>query len=81
VLCWTPTSGSSSSPTQFDFANSFRQQQAYNTIFLRAPRQPGGQRTYKLTVAEPLPTCYGHDICIPHRRLARRTATGPPIPQ
>jgi hypothetical protein len=47
---------------QFDFADSFRQQQAGTTLFLRAPRQPDGQRTYKLTVAEPLPTSYGHDI-------------------
>jgi hypothetical protein len=47
---------------QFDFADSFRRQQAATTLFLRAPRQPDGQRTYQLTVAGPLPTSYGQDI-------------------
>jgi hypothetical protein len=47
---------------QFDFADSFRRQRPHDTLFLRAPRQPGGQRTYRLTVAEPLPTSYGQDI-------------------
>jgi DNA mismatch repair ATPase MutS len=47
---------------QFDFADSFRRQQPDTVLFLRAPRQPGGQRTYQLTVADPLPTSYGRDI-------------------
>lgn len=47
---------------QFDFADSFRREQPDSTLFLRAPRQPDGHRTYRLTVAEPLPTSYGHDI-------------------
>jgi DNA mismatch repair ATPase MutS len=47
---------------QFDFADSFRRQSPDSTLFLRAPRQPDGQRTHKLTVAEPLPTSYGQDI-------------------
>jgi hypothetical protein len=47
---------------QFDFADSFHRQQTDTTLFLRAPRQPGGQRTYKLIAAEPLPTSYGQDI-------------------
>jgi MutS domain V len=47
---------------QFDFADSFRRQQPVPILFLRAPRQENGDRTYKLTVAEPLPTSYGHDI-------------------
>jgi DNA mismatch repair ATPase MutS len=46
----------------FDFADSFRRELAGQTLFLRAPRQPDGQRTYRLTVAEPLPTSYGQDI-------------------
>jgi DNA mismatch repair ATPase MutS len=46
---------------QFDFADSFRDQPD-TTLFLRAPRQADGKRTYKLTVAEPLPTSYGQDI-------------------
>jgi DNA mismatch repair ATPase MutS len=47
---------------QFDFADSFRRQPGDDTLFLRAPRQPDGKRTYRLTVAEPLPTSYGQDI-------------------
>jgi DNA mismatch repair ATPase MutS len=47
---------------QFDFADGFRRQQPATTLFLRAPRQPHGQRTFKLTVSEPLPTSYGQDI-------------------
>jgi hypothetical protein len=47
---------------QFDFADGFRRERPDSTLFLRAPRQPGGRRTYKLTVAAPLPTSYGHDI-------------------
>ncbi len=47
---------------QFDFADSFRHQRPHDTLFLRALRQPDGQRTYRLTVAEPLPTSYGQDI-------------------
>jgi DNA mismatch repair ATPase MutS len=47
---------------QFDFADSFRRRQADSTLFLRAPRQPDGQRNFKLAVAEPLPTSYGVDL-------------------
>ncbi|MGO8956462.1 MAG: MutS-related protein [Streptosporangiaceae bacterium] len=47
---------------QFDFADSIRRQYADSTVFLRAPRQPDGLRSFKLTVAEPLPTSYGVDI-------------------
>jgi hypothetical protein len=47
---------------QFDFAESFFLQHADSTLFLRAERQPDGQRNFKLAVAEPLPTSYGEDI-------------------
>jgi hypothetical protein len=47
---------------QFDFADGFHRQQPGSTLFLRAPRQPDGRRTFKLTPAEPLPTSYGQDI-------------------
>ena len=47
---------------QFDFADSFHRQQPDTTLFLRAPRQPDGRRTFRLTLAEPLPTSYGQDI-------------------
>jgi hypothetical protein len=51
---------------QFDFADSFRRERPGSTLFLRAPRQPDGRRTYRLAVAEPLPTSYGEDI---YRRI------------
>ncbi len=47
---------------QFDFADSFRRSLPDRTVFLRAPRQPDGTRTFKLVSAEPLPTSYGQDI-------------------
>jgi hypothetical protein len=47
---------------QFDFADSFRRQRPDATLFLRAPRQPDGRRTFRLEVADPLPTSYGQDI-------------------
>ena len=47
---------------QFDFADGFHRRRPGATLFLRAPRQPDGRRTYKLTVAEPLPTSYAQDI-------------------
>jgi DNA mismatch repair ATPase MutS len=49
---------------QFDFADSFRRSLPDGTVFLRAPRQPDGTRTFKLIGAEPLPTSYGHDIYV-----------------
>ncbi len=47
---------------QFDFADSFHQRGPQAALFLRAPRQPDGQRTYRLEVAPPLPTSFGQDI-------------------
>jgi DNA mismatch repair ATPase MutS len=47
---------------QFDLADGFRREQPESTLFLRAPRQPDGRRTFKLVVADPLPTSYGEDI-------------------
>ena len=47
---------------QFDFADSFHRRQLGTALFLRAPRQPDGQRNYKLIAAEPLPTSFGGDI-------------------
>lgn len=46
----------------FDLADSLRRQRTHPALSLRAPRQPDGQRTFKLTVADPLPTSYGVDI-------------------
>ncbi len=47
---------------QLDFADSFRRDRPGSTLFLRAPRQPDGRRTFRLVEAEPLPTSYGEDI-------------------
>jgi DNA mismatch repair ATPase MutS len=47
---------------QFDFANGFHSQRAESTLFLRAERQSEGQPSYKLAVAEPLPTSFGEDV-------------------
>jgi DNA mismatch repair ATPase MutS len=47
---------------QFDFANGFRSQRAASTLFLRAERQSEGQASYRLAVAEPLPTSFGEDV-------------------
>lgn len=47
---------------QFDFAESFHNPQADSTLFLRAERQLDGQRSYKLAVAEALPTSFGEDV-------------------
>lgn len=33
-----------------------------NALFLRAQRQPGGHRTFKLPEGKPLPTSYGEDL-------------------
>jgi hypothetical protein len=65
---------------RFDFADGFRQQPADPALFLRAERQPGGRRDYKLAVKEPLPTSYGEDL---YYRLGGwldedRTGTGGP---
>jgi DNA mismatch repair ATPase MutS len=46
----------------FDLADSFHRERADTTLFLRAPRQPDGQRTFRLASAPPLPTSYGQDI-------------------
>jgi len=47
---------------QFDFADGFHRQRADSTLFLRAERRSEGQASYKLPVAEPLPTSFGEDI-------------------
>ena len=47
---------------RFDFADRFLRQHAPFTVFLRAGRQPGGTRDYKLTEEPPLPTSFAEDI-------------------
>lgn len=46
----------------YDLAESFHQGHPDTTLFLRAERDEGGHRNFKLAVAEPLPTSYGEDL-------------------
>ena len=45
----------------FDLAHGFYRQRLDTALFLRAERQPDGERTYRLVEGEPLPTSYGED--------------------
>jgi DNA mismatch repair ATPase MutS len=47
---------------RFGFAEHFMGQQTVSVLFLRAEREPGGRRNYKLAVKDPLPTSFGEDI-------------------
>jgi hypothetical protein len=47
---------------RYELADRFRRQDAHPALFLRAERQPGGRRNYKLAVADPLPTSFGEDL-------------------
>jgi hypothetical protein len=47
---------------RFEFADRFHRQHAGPVLFLRAERQPGGRRNYKLAEKDPLPTSYGEDL-------------------
>jgi DNA mismatch repair ATPase MutS len=46
----------------YEFAHDLYAQQMINAIFLRAERQPDGERTFKLFKGEPLQTSYGEDL-------------------
>jgi len=46
----------------FDFADSLRRSDGDVSLFLRAERQEGGQRSFRLAVGDPLPTSYGPDL-------------------
>ena len=46
----------------FLFAHGFYDKRIENTIFLRAERQNNGERTFKITIGEPLQTSYGEDL-------------------
>ena len=45
----------------FDLAQGFSAQRLTSALFLRAERQPDGQRTYRVVEGEPLPTSHGAD--------------------
>ncbi len=55
----------------YELAHQYHQQHADAALFLRADRDSDGQRPFRITEAEPLPTSYGED-------LYWRTFTGNP---
>lgn len=50
----------------FDLASGFYVEERADATFLRAERQPDGQRTFRIVAGEPLPTSYGEDV---YRRI------------
>ncbi|HEY7622244.1 MAG TPA: hypothetical protein VH834_20910 [Solirubrobacteraceae bacterium] len=58
----------------YDLAHSFHAQQLDSALFLRAEREAGGRRTFKLREGEPLPTSYGEDS---YRRIFGTARTRP----
>lgn len=46
----------------YEFAHKFYNKEMENAIFLKAQRQPDGERTFKILQGEPLPTSYGEDL-------------------
>lgn len=46
----------------YEFASNLYEQKLGNTIFLRAERMAGGERTYKVLEGSPLQTSYGKDV-------------------
>jgi hypothetical protein len=46
----------------FDLAEGFYRLKMGDALFLRAERLGDGRRTFRLSVAEPLPTSYGEDL-------------------
>jgi hypothetical protein len=46
----------------YDLAQGFHSQMMDDALFLRAERLRDGQRTFKVTEGEPLPTSYGEDL-------------------
>jgi DNA mismatch repair ATPase MutS len=48
----------------YDLAHGLYTSAADDTLFLRAPRQEDGTRSYRLAEGEPLPTSYGEDLYV-----------------
>jgi hypothetical protein len=46
----------------YDLAHSLFEKGTETTLFLRAERGPGGERTFRLIEREPLPTSFGSDV-------------------
>lgn len=47
---------------QYEFAHGFYRNRPNNALFLRAPRELGGKRTFKIIEGEPLQTSFGRDL-------------------
>jgi hypothetical protein len=72
----------------YDLAHGFAEEGLHTALFLRAAREPGGRRTFKVREGAPLPTSYAEDS---YRRIFGTAATVPasvaderrwrPIPQ
>ncbi len=45
----------------YDLAHGFYEEHLDTALFIRAEREPGGRRTFKLLEGKPLPTSYGED--------------------
>jgi hypothetical protein len=58
----------------YDFAHGFYAEGPNNALFLRAERLSGGERTYRLSEGEPLPTSHGEDL---YQRIFGGPATTP----
>ncbi|KUG02608.1 muts domain protein, family 4 [hydrocarbon metagenome] len=46
----------------YEFSHGFYENKMEKVIYLKAERQPGGERTFKIIEGEPLQTSYGQDI-------------------
>ena len=46
----------------YDLARSLYAEAGTSAVFLRAGREPGGRRTFRLLPGEPLPTSHGQDV-------------------
>lgn len=46
----------------YDLSHRYEDQHTDRTLFLRADRDEGGQRSFRLEVAPPLPTSFGEDL-------------------
>jgi hypothetical protein len=46
----------------YDLARGWHREPPGSVLFVRAERQPGGRRTFRLAQGEPLPTSHGKDV-------------------
>lgn len=66
----------------YDLANGFYENGKERSVFLRAERGPGGERTFKLSSGSPLQTSYGKDVyCEVFGQQPERVGEGGAAPQ